>query len=297
VPTYLNRQQTSSAKEYDIKFPVPTSSFVFMYDDVMKGFPNFEELIDARFMTYALTKEYGYDMHDFGEKFYCACVEGGKGRIAGEVYKVDAKTLKSLDSFQNNGKLFERKLVKVVGFKKKCWMYTYIPDAEFGLIGNYFIDKQNRRLYDWRSHKTNESTYSLVKATKSLQPSALDIWKASHEVRLIGRPLNRDETTEEKNKKEEEIVPKEKTPFNITSLIKVTKVYNPNITLEDGSMINKDKLAYDILSFTDYLEEMVKETGGDKVKDMLDVIEEIRQETRKLSVTSEVGTTTTTEAA
>lgn len=294
---YSKRKPTPPGGNYDKAFPCPHNSFVFVYDGLMRDLDEHSVLKDggAQFMTYAMTKKHHYTLRDFKDVHYSAAVEDGNGRIAGEVYKVDAKLLKSLDAHQHNGKIFERKLIKMNGFRKKCWMYTYVPDVDHSLVDQMFLDKKGRILYDYRAVKENTPILHLVKTDVQIQPSALQIWKECYEVRSFRKDSasrHSSQQVSDKNTVEETI--RYTNTNKLNGLAKATKLYNPNIILEDGTMVNKDKLAHDLLALTDWLEKAVRAapddntTEGDKVNDILSTLDDMRFEIKKLAITNTI---------
>jgi gamma-glutamylcyclotransferase (GGCT)/AIG2-like uncharacterized protein YtfP len=286
-----------NSPDFDKRFPVPRgNSFIFVYGDEMLGF-NENEILKksgARFITFGFTKEATYNLHDFGKTYYPAASEDGHGRICGEVYQIDAKTLESLDIHNNTGKFFERKLVKIHGFKKKCWMWSYIPDAEFGLADTYYQSKGGSRMFDWRLGRSTKSTFTL--AMESTQPSSQPRWRELCEIRVWGKAINQTlfETPSPKTPKVvEKVETKVYTSNKVASLFKPSKFYNPNIVLENGTVINKDTLAHDLLTLTDWLEKAVttktEATEEEKTADILSTIKDMREEINKLASTNEIN--------
>lgn len=294
---YTKRKPINAGDEYDKAFPVPSSSFLFVYDGLMHDLDEHSLLKDggAKFMVYAMTKKHDYTLHDFRDVQYAAAVEGGKGRIAGEVYKVDAKLLRALDVHQHNGRIFERKLVKMNGFRKKCWMYTYVPDVDHSQVDQMFLDKNGKILYDYRALK-GQPTINLVKSYVNIQPSSLQIWREACEIRSFKKDTAAKHLAQEagigKNSVQETIV--YTNTKKIKDMVKATKMYNPNIVLEDGTMVNKDKLAYDLLTLTDWLEKSIRTkanetmTEEERLADMFATINDMRTEIRKLAVTNTI---------
>ncbi len=96
---------------------------VFVYGTLKKGFSLHRYLAGTRFLGEA--KLSGFEMYDLG--WYPGIVPG-KGVIYGEVYEIGPGTLALLDEIEDEGKEYQRKLLKVElpdGRELEAFVYVY----------------------------------------------------------------------------------------------------------------------------------------------------------------------------
>ena len=103
---------------------------VFVYGTLLRGEPNNRLLAESEFVTDARTQP-EYTMVDCG--YYPAVLEGGETAVAGEVYEVDARTLKRLDLLEGVPRLYIRKTIKLDDGTEA---EVYIMNSERGSSSN-----------------------------------------------------------------------------------------------------------------------------------------------------------------
>jgi gamma-glutamylcyclotransferase (GGCT)/AIG2-like uncharacterized protein YtfP len=83
---------------------------VFVYGTLKKGYGNSHLLRNAEFVGHGYTIE-TYRMFNVGFPIIRECEDGNP--VYGEVYEVDDQTLKNLDRLENEGVMYDRKVVNV----------------------------------------------------------------------------------------------------------------------------------------------------------------------------------------
>lgn len=101
---------------------------VFVYGSLKKDFPKHKLLAAQKFLGEFTTAEAIYDMENVG--IYPGVREKGSHYIQGEIYAVDDQCLVDLDTLEENGKTYARKLVQIANFAEPCWMYFILEDAK-----------------------------------------------------------------------------------------------------------------------------------------------------------------------
>lgn len=157
---------------------------VFVYGSLRQGFHNHGLLNDLPFLGKAHTTIEKYEMQDTGSfpvVYERAVKMKGKkhnpvvGKIHGEVYVVDPKTLLQLDRLESNGRMYTRSLQWIflsdqtfpekqrshLSPSLKCWMY--LGNEEFwrgvqNIVSCKSSVRNGVRFYDWAS--TYESSWS-----------------------------------------------------------------------------------------------------------------------------------------
>jgi gamma-glutamylaminecyclotransferase len=106
--------------------PQPVAELAFVYGSLKRGFHNNELLDRARFIGTAHTAP-RFDLIDLGS--FPAAIQG-KHSVSGEVYEVDARTMRDLDRLESNGSMYQRKKVPLAlaGRQIVAWMYIYLED-------------------------------------------------------------------------------------------------------------------------------------------------------------------------
>ncbi len=99
---------------------------IFVYGTLKKGFRLHPYLSRASYLGEAELE--GFKMYDLGR--YPGIVSG-KGKVYGEVYEVDLKTLLLLDEIEEEGEEYERRLLEVKlkdGRRVRAFVYIYRGD-------------------------------------------------------------------------------------------------------------------------------------------------------------------------
>jgi gamma-glutamylcyclotransferase (GGCT)/AIG2-like uncharacterized protein YtfP len=105
---------------------LPSNQLVFVYGSLKQGFANHHVLGTAEFVGRGRTLP-EFDLIDCGP--FPAIISGGRS-VTGELYKVDAATMKDLDVLEGNGILYQRKKRPVIvnGQQISAWIYIYLHD-------------------------------------------------------------------------------------------------------------------------------------------------------------------------
>ncbi len=117
---------------------------VFVYGTLKRGFYANHFLSEARFLGEGIIE--GYEMYDLGS--FPAIVEG-KGKVKGEVYEVDRKTLNTLDFYEGVPTLYKREMVEVLmanGQRVKAYAYIF-KDKKY--LKRYPKVEEKGGVYEW----------------------------------------------------------------------------------------------------------------------------------------------------
>jgi len=91
-------------------FKQDDGTLIFVYGTLLKGRSNHQRYLStARFICEGMI--HNYTLYDLG--YYPGVKHSKKGVVRGEVYKVDAQTLKEIDMLEGEGSLFLRETTKV----------------------------------------------------------------------------------------------------------------------------------------------------------------------------------------
>src|SRR5690242_7144452 len=94
---------------------------VFVYGSLKQGFSNHTLLQGQKFIGNFMTAEAIYSMQHLG--IYPGITRQGNQYIQGELYKVNDACLMQLDALEDNGKTYQRELLKRANYAEPCWMY------------------------------------------------------------------------------------------------------------------------------------------------------------------------------
>jgi len=113
----------------DMQFEEDENSLVFVYGTLMRGRRRNDLLEDAEYLGTGRISD--FEMYDLGS--YPAIVPGC-GTVMGEVYRVDKRQLKRLDTYEGRGVLYEREHVLVSmddgSEELLAEAYVYMPELE-----------------------------------------------------------------------------------------------------------------------------------------------------------------------
>lgn len=192
--------------------------FVFVYGTLRKGHKSHDILKSSKFVGTFTTRDDDFQMcviHGVPYVFKSKSAKAG-GRVRGEVYKVSRETAQKLDEQAILEKVSYAEHILLNGFRKTCSMYL-IHGASAFVNENIkqhtvkFIDKPLTNVYDWIE------------------------WSAKH------TPNKQQQVTASNKKKEKTAMSAKVIPLN----------FDPTITLKDGTQVNKDTLAYQLLTHHD----------------------------------------------
>ena len=105
-------------------------TLVFVYGTLKRGHGNHRLLEASRFVGEAVSASACYAMHDCS--FPILVDEPLGGRVMGELYAVDRRTLRSLDMLEGHPQMYcrrRRKFVTAAGCTYEAWVYLMPPDA------------------------------------------------------------------------------------------------------------------------------------------------------------------------
>lgn len=130
-------------------------TYVFVYDNLMKGFKENFRLKDAEFLGQASTE--GYYRCNIVDNLPIVSVYSYKGSfIVGEAYRLSLKQLKELDDYALI-KNFKRSKVKVPEINKTAWMYHLeVPIAGLAPKGMMDGGRHIENYKAWKEAKLNE---------------------------------------------------------------------------------------------------------------------------------------------
>ena len=69
--------------------------------------------------------------------------------ISGELYRVDDRTLQTLDRLESNGSFYRRELVKLKGFEEDAWMYVLMDGRGFNHEDDRVMTDDNLKIHEW----------------------------------------------------------------------------------------------------------------------------------------------------
>jgi len=120
---------------------------VFVYGTLKRGCRNHRFLRGARFLGEAALADFAM----YRVASYPGIVPFPGERVTGEVYEVDARTLQRLDMLEDEGELYERRLLTVTkadGEMLEAWVYVWkgdVPEKKRIETGTWEELKTDRR--------------------------------------------------------------------------------------------------------------------------------------------------------
>ena len=103
--------------------------FVFVYGSLKSGYMANDFLLCSGTELVGETRTRKNDWNIVNLGAFPAVVKDGSCKVQGEVYLVSSMTLKRLDSFESNGKMYQRELVELEnGYT--AWMYVYMHPVD-----------------------------------------------------------------------------------------------------------------------------------------------------------------------
>lgn len=125
---------------------------VFVYGTLKKGFCNAEYLQDSEYLGPSKTKHPNYSLVGvFSNDYdYPGLLHDGKDYVEGEIYNIDAATLKKLDVLEEVDIEYRRELVQLEN-GESAWAYFYMEDAPKDFCRNHRqLNKENNMVH-WLS--------------------------------------------------------------------------------------------------------------------------------------------------
>lgn len=147
-----------------------TKEFVFVYGSLLKGLHNQHYLSKATLVESNAFTWKRFAMVSLG--WFPACLEAPYKpktpyeiarsnslfrQVKGELYEVDKKTLRRLDSLEGHPDFYERKLVKIKTTTGSCTAWMYLAPPDLYVLHQYPLVKTNKlRMFDWKLHTLKE---------------------------------------------------------------------------------------------------------------------------------------------
>lgn len=128
--------------------PVTEKTYAFVYGTLKRGHHNngWLQPDESTFIGEFETQDF-YEMKSVGDHFP-AVVKNKVARIKGELFEVHTEEqVDDLDQLESNGSMYERELVRLVGFKEKVWMYFWLLDDDGIMPESDRIKKSNA--FEW----------------------------------------------------------------------------------------------------------------------------------------------------
>lgn len=91
---------------------------VFVYGTLLSGFGNNRLLVDSKYLGQEIIE--GFEMYSLGG---FPAITPGKGRILGEVYEVDEKTMTRLDGLEGYPNFYNRMKIDINNNTDEAWVY------------------------------------------------------------------------------------------------------------------------------------------------------------------------------
>jgi gamma-glutamylcyclotransferase (GGCT)/AIG2-like uncharacterized protein YtfP len=109
--------------------PKEKTELVFVYGSLKAGYHNDRFLQTAKLLGKAISPP-RFALLDLG--MFPAAIRG-EHILTGEIYEVDAKTMRNLDRLEGNGRMYQRELCpfRLGGKQVKAWIYVYLHDDGF----------------------------------------------------------------------------------------------------------------------------------------------------------------------
>lgn len=103
--------------------------FLFVYGSLLSSNSHHYLLKGCQFVGKAILYNFGL----YRVSWYPAIVPKENSKVLGEVYDVDENTLRKIDEFEDEGKLYKRQEVEVMldsGQTINAWAYVYLLDVD-----------------------------------------------------------------------------------------------------------------------------------------------------------------------
>jgi gamma-glutamylcyclotransferase (GGCT)/AIG2-like uncharacterized protein YtfP len=126
---------------------------VFVYGTLMRGRRNEALLSGTNLLGRKITKEKSFFMLQFESvsslgNFSPGVFRKGQGRIAGELYGVDDRTLSHLDYLENNGVNYKREQVELLN-GSIAWMYIKCSQKRSCSVSERVEYNRRAQTYSW----------------------------------------------------------------------------------------------------------------------------------------------------
>ena len=130
---------------------------IFVYGSLKRGFSNHKLLEDSKFFGLTETVYRNFRMHPLLGSFPAVTVAIDDAfAIMGELYEVDAATMKRIDMLEGNGTMYTRRLVSVYNGSEIVEAWMYLMSENDKLIENNVIYSTGRFVYTDNNLGTQE---------------------------------------------------------------------------------------------------------------------------------------------
>ena len=162
-------QRPEESEQYVLKEEI----IVFVYGTLMQGKSNHNTYLSrSQFIGSAVVE--GFELYDLGS--YPGVVYSKAGRVKGELYKIDADTLRRVDALEGEGTLYKLKHTKAVlenGSSYNSYIYVY----NLGVLGRTKVGFENQ---PWGSTRKNEYVWYASYGSNMLYERFLLYIKGGH---------------------------------------------------------------------------------------------------------------------
>jgi len=121
---------------------------VFVYGSLKNGYGNNRLLQSSEYCGQDITSSADFKMISLCS--FPGVIHSENGfHISGELYRVNDKTLQSLDRLEGNGSFYKRELVKLKGFDEDAWMYVLMDGRGFNHEDDRVQSDENLNIHKW----------------------------------------------------------------------------------------------------------------------------------------------------
>lgn len=121
---------------------------IFVYGTLKTGYGNNRLLQSSEYCGQDITSSADFKMISLSSFPGVVHTENGF-HISGELYRVNDKTLQSLDRLESNGSFYKRELVKLKEFEEDAWMYVLMDDRYFNYEDERVLVDENLKMQQW----------------------------------------------------------------------------------------------------------------------------------------------------
>lgn len=121
---------------------------IFVYGSLKTGYGNNRLLESSEYCGQSITSSADFKMISLSSFPGVIHTENGF-HIFGELYRVNDKTLQSLDRLESNGSFYKRELVKLKEFEEDAWMYVLMDGRYFNHEDERVLVDENLKMQQW----------------------------------------------------------------------------------------------------------------------------------------------------
>ena len=121
---------------------------VFVYGSLKNGYGNNRLLQSSEYCCSDMTSSADFKMISLCS--FPGVIHSENGfHISGELYRVDDRTLQTLDRLESNGSFYKRELVKLKSFEEDAWMYVLMDGRGFNHEDDRVMTDDNLKIHEW----------------------------------------------------------------------------------------------------------------------------------------------------